>query len=466
MKKSFHAIITAVVFVILICGFVANSLWIEKVLYNNLCKQAYNNNLSIAKSILAMVKKTSDHTRLKNEFISHLQTTCDYLQLPNIGHISLIDSNGRVLAEPGLTSKENKHISKYKFSNTDNEGISFENFFEEDTIKAFCHNTDINESYLLSAVTYQNYDCKLIIHQKTSFIRKQAKEAAFPFLIIGIIFGAFLAALAGFITYRQTKKYNNQLNEQKKILEDNNREISINNEKLQLKNQELNDMAQDKDGLINILAHDLKNPIGGIESSVKFLFNTIDLDEDQAIFVDIITLQINQAKTLISDVLDMNSFENNKSALKKTEVDMVEFVLEKEKEFRAAAEKKNIKINVEAESNHIYCLTGATELHRITENLLSNAVKYTLHDRQIILRLKEFDERISIQFIDQGPGIPEEEKHLLFKKFSRLSTKPTGDESTTGLGLYIVKLLADKLEAKVNVESSDKGSIFTVIIPK
>ena len=71
-----------------------------------------------------------------------------------------------------------------------------------------------------------------------------------------------------------------------------------------------------------------------------------------------------------------------------------------------------------------------------------------------------------IKFIDEGPGLTELDKEKMFNKFQKLSAKPTGNESSTGLGLYIVKRIVERHEGKIWVESEiGKGSSFIVSLP-
>ncbi|NJL57929.1 ATP-binding protein, partial [bacterium] len=73
---------------------------------------------------------------------------------------------------------------------------------------------------------------------------------------------------------------------------------------------------------------------------------------------------------------------------------------------------------------------------------------------------------LRINVADQGPGIPPKERHLLFTEFGKLTPRPTGQESSTGLGLWIVKSLVELMNGSVGVECPpDGGSIFWVELP-
>ena len=102
----------------------------------------------------------------------------------------------------------------------------------------------------------------------------------------------------------------------------------------------------------------------------------------------------------------------------------------------------------------------------VLDNIVSNAIKYSPQGRKVNLKLEEKNASYWISVSDQGPGILPEDRDKLFQKFQKLSAKPTGGESSTGLGLSIVKALADQLGAKIDVESEvGKGSTFAVKLP-
>ncbi|MDP3830451.1 MAG: HAMP domain-containing sensor histidine kinase, partial [Ignavibacteriaceae bacterium] len=100
------------------------------------------------------------------------------------------------------------------------------------------------------------------------------------------------------------------------------------------------------------------------------------------------------------------------------------------------------------------------------DNLISNAVKYTPAGKNINVFIEKDSSTFTIRVVDTGPGIPEVEMNLLFKEFQRLSTKPTGGESSTGFGLSIVKNIVKLHGGKVWATSKvGEGTTFIVQIP-
>jgi signal transduction histidine kinase len=99
-------------------------------------------------------------------------------------------------------------------------------------------------------------------------------------------------------------------------------------------------------------------------------------------------------------------------------------------------------------------------------NLLSNAIKYSPAGSVVRVNAQSHGEGVRISVIDRGPGIPASEADSLFKKFTTLSPRPTGGEPTSGLGLYIVHSLAERMGAVAGyAPNPEGGSVFFLDLP-
>lgn len=240
-------------------------------------------------------------------------------------------------------------------------------------------------------------------------------------------------------------------------------------------NRKLEQLNNDKNGLLRITAHDLKNPLHGISGLLEII--EIQLSEDnpdqESIKETLKSAQnaTKQADKIIRDLLDLNSLEDGKITLKYEDVELVALLKDLKNNYIRRAEAKNIRMNFSCMVDRVTINTDPDKLYRIFENLLSNSLKFSNLNSQVNVKLSartdENEDVIRIDFEDNGPGISEEEQKLIFKKFVRLSNKPTGDEVSTGLGLSIVKELADKLHYKIIFNSKiNEGTTFSVIIRK
>ncbi len=135
---------------------------------------------------------------------------------------------------------------------------------------------------------------------------------------------------------------------------------------------------------------------------------------------------------------------------------------------RDYAQSKRITLILEVPADkEIFIYVDRDKFREVMDNLISNSIKYSHPDTTVYVRGFSHDNRIRIEVVDQGVGINPEETDKLFQRFSRLSSKPTAGESSTGLGLSIVKRYVEAMQGHVWVESAgtNKGSSFIVEFP-
>jgi signal transduction histidine kinase len=136
------------------------------------------------------------------------------------------------------------------------------------------------------------------------------------------------------------------------------------------------------------------------------------------------------------------------------------------KQYQSLAEKKNIHIHYQAPPS-ISIQADKLYITRIFENLLSNAIKFSPAKTNVFVAATDLGDEIEISVQDEGPGINEDDQKKLYHKFERLTARPTGGESSTGLGLSIVKTLIEKMGGKIRYEGrTGKGATFVVNLRK
>ena len=133
---------------------------------------------------------------------------------------------------------------------------------------------------------------------------------------------------------------------------------------------------------------------------------------------------------------------------------------------KAAADKKRQQIVTEI-INEPYVLIDKPRMIEVLDNLINNAIKYAPKDSEIRIRAWEENGDVLFSIFNPGVGLSEEDKSKIFHKFSRLSAKPTGGETSTGLGLSIVKMLAELHGGSISAESDGltHGVRFILQIP-
>lgn len=251
---------------------------------------------------------------------------------------------------------------------------------------------------------------------------------------------------------------------EKQIAEKNAQLLKLNQE-LADNNENLYKIMQEKDQLSQILLHDLKSPLSNIKM-LSFLFEEMVTNEETQELFGIFNKSMQDVFHLISQMETLNSMENNPVKPYVEDVEINTFVKEVVGNFLKSADEKQITLNYEPLASPLTIKTDSNLLTRVINNLLSNAIKFSAFNKEVFVTLQNQENQISISIRDEGPGIYPQEMDKLFKRFTLLSNKPTNNESSSGLGLYIVKELLEKLSGTINVISTPgQGSIFRVNLP-
>ncbi|MCP4147576.1 MAG: hypothetical protein GY757_07485 [bacterium] len=244
----------------------------------------------------------------------------------------------------------------------------------------------------------------------------------------------------------------------------NERTFELNQATLELQstNKDLRDANEMKSELIGIAAHDLKNPLQGIKGLAEVLEEQFQDNDSACECIDLIHESSGRMLEIIEHLLESAAIDNGQLLLNKT---VFELAAEAAKVFEAnrhAAERKNQILTITAEKE--LCVNGDVKrLHQVMDNLVSNAIKYSPPGKPIRISVTAQKNDIRFSVKDEGPGLTENDKEKLFGKFQRLSNKPTGGESSTGLGLSIAWCLVELHGGTIAVDSAPgKGSEFIV----
>jgi signal transduction histidine kinase len=281
------------------------------------------------------------------------------------------------------------------------------------------------------------------------------------------IFGSRLSiAFDNVILYQQLHEANTQLEDRvaqrTRALMQANRRLSAQWLRLQRANGFKNE-------ILGTVAHDLKNPLGVILGRTEMLTELISTGMAK----ESITAQIDHIRDatrrltsmvdhLISDAM-ADAFD---ITIRREPVDIPYLVGDIAEANQLLAVNKQQTITVSAPSN-LVSMCDADRIREAIDNLVSNAIKYSPIGGKISLKVTREDNNTVIRVADEGAGLSPEDLGRLFGRFQRLSAKPTAGESSTGLGLSIVKRIIDMHGGEVTAESAgpNKGSTFTIMLP-
>ncbi|MAT38461.1 MAG: hypothetical protein CL946_02525 [Ectothiorhodospiraceae bacterium] len=222
-----------------------------------------------------------------------------------------------------------------------------------------------------------------------------------------------------------------------------------------------------KTELLSIASHDLKNPISMILGFAELIKARENLDDDVKELVAIIAREGKRMFELVTELLDSTAIEMGKLELDIGEYDAVELVKQIVDIYSTSAARKRQQIHLQADGAAGYHVqVDESRILQVFDNLISNAVKYSPFDRSIYISFERVDGHVRINFTDEGPGLTEKDKQRVFDRFHKLSAKTTGGETSTGIGLSIVKQIVELHNGKVWVESQyGEGCTFTVELP-
>lgn len=271
--------------------------------------------------------------------------------------------------------------------------------------------------------------------------------------------GSFLHLLPAVISQVLNQKRSEALLEAKNL--ENQRLL----QELQEANQRLEKINNLKNEVMGIATHDLRSPLSAILGAVSLLADDESMSPSQK---EILTICINageQAINMIDGLLDPTNLDSGEITLQQIEADLAIIVLESAAIHQDAAHAKDIELCLECDKN-VLGIVDVFRLRELVDNLLSNAIKYSPRGKSIWLKTCLRDHSPCIVVRDEGPGFSEEDRHLLYQRYQRLSAQPTGNEASTGLGLSIVKRIVELHDAEIELVSAPgEGAEFIVTFP-
>lgn len=220
-----------------------------------------------------------------------------------------------------------------------------------------------------------------------------------------------------------------------------------------------------RDFVANV-SHELKTPLTSINGFVETLIINEDLPSDKRNrFLAIIQKESDRLKRLIEDILLLSSIES-KNNLVTENVLLYNVFKEVYEMISYIASSKHIKIYYNFEDENVAIQAYGDYIKQLFLNLIDNAIKYTPEGGTVIINQFTRNNEITIEVIDNGVGIPKEDKSKIFQRFYRVDKARSRSVGGTGLGLAITKHIVNSLQGNISVESKlGEGSKFIVTIP-
>lgn len=268
--------------------------------------------------------------------------------------------------------------------------------------------------------------------------------------------------VAGLYRWRLRK-----LSEQKERLE---YQVHVRTRNLEERTADLANALKENKEILSITSHDLKNPLSGIIGMSELLLQDFsEMPKNPALEEGLESIQLMKGEAermlrIVKELLDKHQARDKiyEHATTCNLTQLAEDVLHRH---RKQAELKNIQLIFDR-YKALYARCSEDAMLRIADNLMSNAIKFSPPGSRVWLTLTTQGGVVTFAVKDEGPGLTEEDKEKVFGKLQRLSARPTAGEQSTGLGLFIVKQLAEASGATVGVDSVyGEGASFWVTMP-
>lgn len=262
------------------------------------------------------------------------------------------------------------------------------------------------------------------------------------------------------------KEQTDELRKQASELQKQNEEIVASGDALNEKVVELKQANAYKSAFLANMSHELRTPLNSLIILANILSSDDKLNADQKGSIKVILKNAEDLLSLINDILDISKVEAGEMSFNLAHYDFKELLKDLEDLFLPVAGKKNIKWTLDNSVDLSFLKTDRIRFGQILKNLLSNAFKYTKSDGQIILKAYQQGEKVIIEVIDSGIGIPSDKQKTIFEAFKQVDGSISRKYGGTGLGLSISGQICGHLDYDITVSSEEsKGSTFSIAIP-
>ncbi len=223
--------------------------------------------------------------------------------------------------------------------------------------------------------------------------------------------------------------------------------------------ERLGRVSRDRARLLRTVSHDLRSPLTA-------MLCTIDLAERTDDTLRTIEEAAEQMASVIDGALSIEAILSGKPVMRPERLDLVEVCRRLVRGLSPLAERKSITVRIEA-PGQLEVVTDPSAIGRVLENLITNALKFSPVGTEVVVQLEEDGGVARVQVRDRGPGLEADELGQIFEYQRTAAARPTGGESSSGLGLHIVHQLVRMLGGAVEATNADEGgAVFTVELPR
>ena len=228
--------------------------------------------------------------------------------------------------------------------------------------------------------------------------------------------------------------------------------------------QDLSLAKEQKEKILNSVAHDLRSPVSNIPSLSKLLLENIQTEEEKRELLKMISYSSDKSLNLINDLLHNNNSILGSLILEP--VDLNQLLRQSYQTMAFSAGEKKIEIDIQFCEGLVLVNIDSDKTERVITNLVNNAIKFSPENSVIKIELLKEKNNALLIIKDQGIGIHEQNHEMIFDTFTNAKRKGTAGEKSFGLGLSICKQIIQEQAGSISLESKvGKGSTFFVRLP-
>jgi len=238
---------------------------------------------------------------------------------------------------------------------------------------------------------------------------------------------------------------------------------------LEERNEILQELERVRQETADLIVHDLRNPLANLYGTLKMLEEVLpeEMLTANKDLLSIAGLAYTRMKRLVDSLLDIRGMESGERELELTAVDLAVFVEESVHLASFLIEKRKIQVTMRMPKRQIIVLIDEGMMGRVMANLIDNALKHLPENGALTLQIEIFDSYYKISVMDNGPGIPEEDRTHMFEPYKQMDSERKRRRGY-GLGLTFVSRAVEAHNGRVWIESGDGGvgSKFVFTLPK
>lgn len=322
-----------------------------------------------------------------------------------------------------------------------------------------------------------------------SYMRNTQKDNAFVemltsfdvvVILIYVIFGIGIFTVTFLLLQEKSMRYISRISDAMQSISEGDLNITVDiegDDEFSVMAASLNKMVEDlrrlmdkereaertKNELITNIAHDLRTPLTSIIGYLELLSGETKLDpEVQKNYIGIAYVKTKRLEKLIEDLFGFTKLNYGKISMHVANVDVVKLLSQLLEEFYPSFVDKNLSYELQSNVPAQMISADGNLLARLFDNLINNAIKYGADGKRILVKVHGSEELVTIQVINYGYVIPEEELPLIFNKFYRVEQSRSTNTGGTGLGLAIAKNIVDMHGGTIHVTSDLSGTVFTI----